>query len=256
VVSSLSPGSTERRRALSEVTRLVILQDPYEGRRRLDVFRNEFSDAPELDPLAVTLASRFQSIGEPKEAEGILAGIEGPRSSLERGYLQLGQGDVETGLASLSEALSGLPAAEVTEVISILDLMGRLDEPVLSEVGRAASLARQGRGSEAAIALAEGAASGWAESPTILAFGARLAYRSGDEAVAVDVWTQLLEVHPNATEAPEGVLAVARFRAQKPEGIAAAMQMLEELILARPSNPLVPSARRELDRLRRQSPER
>jgi hypothetical protein len=251
VVASLSPGSTERRRALAEVTRLVILGNPYEGRRRLAAFRAEFAGAPEVDPLAVTLASRFQSIGEPQEAEGILAGITGPRSSLERGYLQLGQGEIQAGMASLSAAMPGLPAADVTEVIALLDLMGRLQEPILSEVASAASLARQGRGVEAALALGRGAATGWAESPSILAFGARIANSGGSEVVATDLWAQLLDAHPNATEAPEGILAVAKFRARTLNGIAAAMEMLEDLILARPSNPLVPSARRELERLRR-----
>jgi hypothetical protein len=252
VVASLSPGSTERRRALSEVTRLVILQDPVEGKQRLSAFGDEFPEAPEIDPLAVTLASRFQSIGESGEAEAILAGMTGPRSSLERGYLQLGQGEIESGIASLSEAMSGLPGAEVTEIIALLDLLGRLQEPVISEVARAASLARQGRGREAARALGEGAASGWAESPTILALGARIAYRSGAEDLSAALWGQLLEAHPNATEAPEGILAVAKHRARTPDGVSEAMQMLEALILARPGNPLAPSARRELERLRRE----
>jgi tetratricopeptide (TPR) repeat protein len=251
VVSSLSIGSTERRRALAEYTRLVILQDPNRGRTRLASFREEFPGAPELDPLAVTLASRFQSLGEPQKAEGILAGIAGPRSSLERGYLQLGQGDIQTGLASLSEALPGVLAQEVTEVIALLDLLGRLEEPVRSEVARAASLARQGRGVQAARSLSEGAALGWAESPAILAFGARAALSGGDEALAAELWEQLLHAHPKATEAPEGILAVAKYRARTPEGRAEAMKMLEELILERPDNPLVPSARRELERLRR-----
>jgi len=254
VLGALSPGTTERRRALAELTRLVVLRDPEQGEAQLADFRAEFPEAPELDALAVSLASRFQTSGQARRAEAILATIPGPRSLLERGYLQLGQSEVDEGLESLRASLEGLPATEVTRVIGLLDLLERLEEPVRGIVAQSVSLARQGNAATAARALGSGVAQGgWAESPAILALAAHLAEDGEEPEVAAELRAQLIAAHPGATETPEAVLALARWRSRTPEGVPGAVELLQNLILDRPDNPLVPQARRELDRISRMS---
>ena len=49
-------------------------------------------------------------------------------------------------------------------------------------------------------------------------------------------------------------MALARYRADQPEGVEEAVRLLEDLILTDPNSPIVPHARRELQRLRGRIP--
>ena len=76
----------------------------------------------------------------------------------------------------------------------------------------------------------------------------------GDEEAAAVLRQQVVERFASAPEAPEAILALARFRSRESAGVPNAITLLEDLILARPNSAVVPMARRELERLRARSP--
>ncbi len=253
VAAALGPGSNERRRALADVLRLVIRRDPVEGRSRLADFRREFPEAPELDQLAVSTASRFQELGEARQAELLLAGVDGPRSAVERGYLHLAERDLAEGRAALEEALPGLEASEATGVIELLGLLDRLGEDARVRIAWAVAVARQGRTTEALSELRDGMEEVSAsDRPAVLSQAARIAEAGDDPRGAAELRATLVEDYPDALETAEAALYLARYRGASADGIDEAVDLLETLILSKPRSAVVPLARRELERLKRQ----
>ena len=258
LAQGLPVGSVERRRVVADMIRVELntanaatLSD------RLAGFRSEFPAAPELDELASLMASSLRSRGEEGAAVELLAGVEGPRSSLERAYLLLASGDLEAGKGALAEALEGLAPSEATEIIQLVGLLERLGGQGARVVADAAVLAHRGRPEEA-IRSIEGALDGLAaaDQAPLLAQAARLADQAGLTPRGAELRSGLLARYPDAPEVGEATLLLARYRAQEADGIAVAVRLLEELILKRPNAPVVPDARRELERLRRDVPPR
>jgi TolA-binding protein len=62
---------------------------------------------------------------------------------------------------------------------------------------------------------------------------------------------ELLRDHPDAPEAQDAALALARHVARAPERRQEAVGLLEEMVARWPGSALAPDARRELERLRR-----
>lgn len=254
----LPESSPERRRVVADLIRLEASRSDAEDlRRRLVDFRREFPGAPETDGLAAMVAVALQARGRQAEAVEVLEGVEGPRSSLERAYLLLDRGDLPLGRQALLDAVGGLPASAATEVIQLAGLLERLAPPAARTLARAAVAAHRGRGAEAAATLA-GAASDLPEAdrPRVLAHAARLAENAGDAEGAARLRTVLVEEFGDAPEVAEATLALARWHAGRDESGALdeAVRLLEELILARPDSPVVPAARRELQRVRARIP--
>lgn len=248
-------GSEQRRRALAAAARLQVGGGDLAGaRERLAALRDEYPDARELDELAALLSARLLAREQTEDARVVLEGVEGPRSSLERGYLALGRGDVASALEELSGALSGLEPREATEVIQLLALLERLDEASGELVGRVVALKHAGRVDEALKTLDDGFSSVEPENrPGLLALGARLAREGSREARAAAFRERLITGFPEAPETPEAMLRQARWHADAGRGPARARELLERLIVERPESPVVPEARRELERLRRGS---
>ena len=252
VAESFSAGSVDRRRATAQVIRLEgSRSDPNELRSMLRDFRRDFPNAPELDDLAATVAGALQRRGDPEGAAAVLEGIEGPKSSLERGYLLLAAGELEQGRAALLIALTGLPPAEATPVIQFAGLLGRLSPAGAEALAAAGVAAHQGRAREGALELAD-ATDGVDEEErvSLLAAAARIAADGREPRVAAEIRTRLVEGYPEAPEAGEASLALARYHARTPDGLPVAIRLLEELITRRPNAAVVPDARVELQRLR------
>ena len=251
IAVGLSAGSGERRRALAEILRIRISRGEPDARERLDRFRSEFPGASEIDELAVTLAMRLEDEGDGMGARSLLAGVDGPKSLLERGYLYLASGEVVPGRMNLREALPGLSPTGATDVISLLGLLDEKQGATLVVVMRSAVLAHRGR---VAAAVGEvGAAVGGlprADQPAVLAHGARIADGGELVAEAAEFRARIVRDHPDAAETPEATLELARFRGATSDGVEEAVRLLEELILSSPENAVVPMARRELQRLR------
>jgi hypothetical protein len=252
VASSLAPGSVDRRRASAQVIRLQAgSAESGQLVRMLSEFREEFPNAPELDGLAANVAGSLQQGGDPEGAAAVLEGIDGPQSSLERAYIHLAAGDVAEGRAALLLALTGLPPAEATPVIAFAGLLGRVAPEGAETLASAGVAAHRGRPAEAATALTDLAGTlEPSQRAAVLAQAARFA-ADGDEArVAAEIRRRIVDEHPDAPEAGEAALALARFHARTPTGVGEAIRLLEELIVRRPNAAVVPDARRELEKLR------
>jgi len=255
VVASLTPGSVDRRKATALAVRLGIPgADGSRLRTLLQSFRSQFPDAPETDALAASVAAALVARGDTVGAAGVMEGIDGPRTTLERGYLLLEGGDVPTGRAALLMAVDGLPPTEATDLIQFAGLLGRLSADGAALLARAGVMAHTGRGADASALLEVGTDS-LAESdrPPVLAEAARMAAAAGADSVAARLRGRLLSDYPDAPEVVEASLALARYRARTPEGRDDAVRILTGLLTEHPNAAVAPDARRELARLQRGS---
>ena len=250
IADDLPEGNLERRQALAEIIRLGIDRSGVEMRTSLAAFSREFPDAPQLDALAVMLAVRLDSDGDREGAQLLLADVAGPKSALERGYLYLASGEVVTGRVALQEALAGVSPGVATELIALLDLLDRLEGESLTALVRSVVLAHHGNtdGSLSELELAIDAVS-TDERPRLLAMGARIADRGRVPERAADFRGRIIREHAYSAEVPEATLELARFRGATPGGVDEAIRLLEELILSQPNSAIVPTARRELQRI-------
>ena len=251
IADGLPIGSGERRRALAEVLRLEIARGEPDTRARLDRFRVEFPDAGETDELAVTLAMRLEDEGDGMGARSLLAGVDGPRSLLERGFLYMASGEVVPARMNLREAIPGLPPTDATDMIALLGLLDGLQGESLALVMSTSVLAHRGR-LAAAVGEVQGMIDGLprADRPVLLAHGARIADGGDLTTQAAELRALIVRDYPDAAETPEATLELARFRGTTAEGVEEAVQLLEDLILSMPENAVVPMARRELQKLR------
>ncbi|MCH7891576.1 MAG: hypothetical protein IH921_08745 [Gemmatimonadetes bacterium] len=252
IADDLPEGNLDRRQALAEIIRLGIDRSGVEMRTSLAAFSREFPDAPQLDALAVTLAVRLDSDGDREGAQMLLADVAGPRSALERGYPYLASGEVVTGRVALQDALPGVSPGVATELIALLDLLDRLEGESLTALVRSVVLAHHGNtdGSLSELELAIDAVS-TDERPRLLAMGARIADRGRVPERAADFRGRIIREHAYSAEVPEATLELARFRGATPGGVDEAIRLLEELILSQPNSAIVPTARRELQRIQR-----
>lgn len=256
VVESFTPGTVDRRRASAQALRLETGSATADRLRGLlDAFREEFPDAPELDEVAAAVAGALRSRGDADAAVAVLEGIQGPRSALQRGYLLLDAGDVAEGRRALMLALPGLAPGDATGVIQFVSLLGRLSPRSAEVLARAGVRAHEQGGVEAARMVTDGIAElPEKEWPALLAEAARMAEQGGAADEAAELRARLLDDYPDAPEATEGALALARYHAGIPGGLDEAIRLLEDLVTRRPNAAVVPDARRELERLRRQGP--
>ena len=248
----LPERSPERRRALAEVIRLeTVTSSPAALLDRFDAFREEFPGAPEADPLAVALSARFREGGEQESAVHVLEGVEGSLSARERAWLAIDADDHESARADLILAAGGLPAAEATAIVQLVGIIDRVGEEAAGLAG-ALAVARHRDGPAAAFALATESVHALPpeDQPPLLAMAARLADEAGLRSEAARLRETLAATFPDSGEAPEAILQLARHRAATPAGMQAAIDLLQDLILARPNSAVVPVARRELERLR------
>lgn len=256
IASSRPSGSVERRRALAARLELEVeVAELERAVRRLSEFRSEYPEAPELDGLAAELADRVVSRDRSDLAARVLDGVEGPRSALERAYLRLEDGDVESGIRELEASVDGLGPVRATEVLELLTYLESARPRATELAGRAAALHHRGRTDEA-LELVRSNTDGVSldDRPGLLALGARMAEEADDAESAASLRERLVRDFPDAAETPEATVRLARHRAGDPQGDREAARILEELILNRPESAAVPEARRELQKLRERIP--
>lgn len=248
----LPERSPERRRALAEMIRLETATGaPLALLDRFAAFREEFPNAPEADPLAVALSARFRENGDLETAAFVLEGVQGPASAQERAWLALEAGNRESARINLMLAAGGLPATEATAIVQLIGILDRVGEQAAALAGRV-SIARHRDGAGAAFSLVNDAVHALPpdDQPPLLAMAARIADEIDQQGEAARLRESLAATFPESSEAPEAILQLARYRATTPTGVPTAIELLEELILARPNSAVVPVARRELERLR------
>lgn len=252
VVDSYAAGSVDHRRASAQELRLQgAVLSPDQALEALEAFRARFPGAAELDGLAADVAGALLARGDHEGAEALLEGMEGPRSSLQRGYLLLGAERPQEARNAFLLALPGLEPADATGVIQFVTLLGRLSPPAGAALAKAGARAHQGRGREGVALLVEAMEGVEVQDrPALLAEAARMADRAGGVDEGAELRTRLLRDHPESTESAEASLALARYHAGRPDGAPEAIRLLEDLVVRSPGAPMVPDARRELERLR------
>lgn len=248
----LPERSPERRRALAEVIRLRTATAPpatlLEG---FVAFREEFPGAPEADRLAVALSARFREAEDRESAVSVLEGVEGSLSARERAWLAIDAWDPESARANLILAAAGLPPAEATAIVQLVGIIDRVGEEAAKLAGRTA-VSRHREGAATAFDQIGDAVHAVPpqDQPPLLAMAARLADESGQGSEAARLRETLVATFPESSEAPEAILQLARYRGSTLAGVQAAIELLQDLIVARPNSAVVPVARRELERLR------
>ena len=170
---------------------------------------------------------------------------------MQRGYLLLDSGELEEGRRALLLAVSGLEPSVATEVIQFASLLGRLSPDGAGVLSRAGVLAHGGRGAAGAALIAEAVVELPEEDRApLLAEAARMANRGALAEEAAGLYRRILQEHPDAPEAAEAALSLARYRAAQPDGREEAIRILEDLVTRRPDAAVAPDARRELAKLR------
>lgn len=252
VTASHPLGSSDRRAAWTAELALRIEADEVQQvREAFAGYRAQFPDAEELDRLSAALASRLMRNGDVAGAMETLAGIDGPGAALERAFLLLEGGAIAEGAAALQESLPELEPGQATEVLALALTLTRLTPVGALLAARAAVAVRRGDPAEAVRAVQIGAeAVPEADRPAVLAMGARTADAAGLADAATTFRRTIVAEHADAPEFAEAALDLARELAARPGGGAEAARILEELIVAHPGSPVVPGARRELERLR------
>ena len=256
ITATYPQGSADRMPAWTDELRLrVAAGDPEEAAEALAAFREEYPESPDLDELAATLAPRLLSHGMREAALEVLEGINGPGAALERAFLLLEGGAFPGGIAALQAALPELEPARATEMLELSFALSELTVVGGSLVARAAIARHRGHPEQAAQLVREGVDQVPApDRPALLALGARAADQAGLTADAMVFRRRIVAEHQDAREFPEAALRLARAVAADPGGRDEAVGILEALIVARPESPVVPGARRELERIRANSP--
>ncbi len=252
VADALPEGNSERRRALAEGLRMGVMKGTAERLGALKEFTAEFPDALEVDELSVLLAITLDLEGQEAVAKSLLEGVEGPRSDLERGYIHLVNDEIDMAESSLMAALSGLPPHQATEILSLLNIMGRLQGTDLAIVVRAAVLKHRGLLTESLSILELGLRdAGQFGKPTLLSFSAYIAQEAGMNDRAAEFRADIVKDYSESYEFPAAALELARYKGASENGRAEAIVILENLIISRPNSALAPLARRELQLLGR-----
>lgn len=252
VEDAFAAGSPQRRQAAAARIELLAAHDPDHALRLLTTFRAEHPDWPETDRLVAAVAGALLAEEREEEVATVLAGVEGPRSSLLRARLMLLRGDLEGARLALMTAAPSLRGVEATAALSLVGLLGRVSVRAGTVLGEALGLRERGEPGEAVDRVTEAVdVLEPGDIPPLLDFAAGMADQAGLVADARSLRRRLLEEHPRSHEAPGALLALARGLAEEDGSGPEARELLERLIIEHPRSALVPQARRALERLDR-----
>lgn len=249
---SLPRGSTERRRVLGELIEVQAASASAATLRdQLEDFVQDYPLAPELDRLRARAGAGLAARGDTAGARVLLADAPGPRAARERGFLELGMGRVEAGLGELERAVPGVEPLEATRLLETVTLLSRLDGPARTALARAAAAIHRGRPDPALNELAAGLAGFPGEvRPAVMSWAADRAADAGDEPLARSLYAGLVDAYPDDPGFAHAALALARIHLDDGEP-GPARALLERVLLEHPGSPVVPAARRALQRLPR-----
>lgn len=257
LVRALPAGTVERRRAMADLLRVEVGASHVEVgtlETRLQGFRSEFPDAPELDGLTAAVAAGMAARGATDAALALVEPAGGPESRLERAWLLLDQGELESGREALTASLSGLAPSAATEVIQLLAVLDRVGPLAGEAMVESGARRRHGDLPSARAAVEDAVEEAPENDRAALLFQAgRLALEAADTAAARDHFARIEGAHFGSPETPEAMLRHARLLAADPARTDEARSLLERLILERPGAAVVPDARSELNRLGRGS---
>jgi hypothetical protein len=230
------------------VRALAALGRPASAERLVESYERWLSSTTRA-ALARSIAFGWVRVGDMTRARGALS-VAGPDadSSDAAGWLALYSGDLKSARKLLRASGDASP-----ELALALALIARVKDDSAPQLGQAFLVLARGDTVRAAAELAETADHLPAAASLILYTAAQLRAASGDDALAVPLWTRVVEQYASSAEAPAADLEWARAlrrAGDRPGSVA----RLEHLILTYPRSALVPQARRDLELLRNTIP--
>ena len=230
------------------VRALAALGRPASAERLVESYERWLSSTTRA-ALARSIAFGWVRVGDMTRARGALS-VAGPDadSSDAAGWLALYSGDLKSARKLLRASGDASP-----ELALALALIARVKEDSAPQLGQAFLVLARGDTVRAAATLAETADHLPAAASLLLYTAAQLRAASGDDALAVPLWTRVVEQYASSAEAPTADLEWARAlrrAGDRPGSVA----RLEHLILTYPRSALVPQARRDLELLRNTIP--
>lgn len=177
----------------------------------------------------------------PDRIPGLLAGEAGAPAT---------EADRMAALAAIQARASALSQESATRWLQLLALVEKSGSEAGALAARAVLAAEEGEGEDGIRALETGLDEVPTDDrPALLALAAHLA-DPVDAARAAGFRGQLLKLDPDAAEAPEAGLRLARHLAGRGGDPDRAVEVLEALIVANPNHPVAPEARRLLQSVR------
>jgi len=175
------------------------------------------------------------------------------QSSVDAAIQMLAAGQLDEGKAALVDAAGSLPPSEATRVLRMAGALGAVQPPARPLVARSIVLAARDSIHEALAALTDAAPAAeqreTGEGATLLMFAARLAEEAEPVVDALPLYERLVADHRDSTVWPEAVLRLSSLRLASGTDLNQAATDVENLIVDRPTHPLVPGARLLLGRL-------
>lgn len=249
--SEADPNSPGARAAAALRIELTAARDLDAAVTALGRFATDHPDAPELDRLAVTIATKLLDAGRPAPADSALAGVDGPRAAVLRARRALEEGRPREAREEYVSAVARLTGQDATRALQLVTLLGRVSGGAAAPIGEALRRRDAGDG-DGAVAVLEDATAGLppGDAPPLLDLAARVADNARLEADARRLRERIVADHPDAPETPAALLALGRSLAMADSTKGRARAYLERLIIDYPESALVPQARRVLEGVR------
>ncbi|MBL0940604.1 MAG: hypothetical protein IBJ03_17035 [Gemmatimonadaceae bacterium] len=210
-----------------------------EAQAALDRERSRL-DAASVSMLTRPLVNAWLRAGDVEKARRAMADTDLQDDDEIAGSLALYDGDLATARRHLVRA-----ASQRSELVDALGLLARVRLDRSQAVGRAFLTLAKRDSVSAATQFAALADSVGTAAPAVLALSARIGRPDG----ATAVWERIVTTYPKSPEAPEALLAWARWLRARGD-TAGARTRLEQLLVDYTNSALAPQARRELEQLK------
>lgn len=203
----------------------------------------------ERSTLTQEIAWGWVRAGDTRRARAALTASGADADSSEAaGWLALYDGNLRAARRLLRSSTDNTP-----ELAAALAIIARVPDDSAPALGAAFLALARGDTVASARTFAAAAPRYVTATPLLLLTAARLQSARGDEAAAVQLWSQTVAADSTAPEAAEAELHWARALRRRGDA-AGATTHLEHMILNHPESALVPEARRELELARSRAP--
>jgi len=160
-------------------------------------------------------------------------------------------GKIEEGRDQLVVYAGGLPPVEATKILRWVEAISLTEGADQATVARAIVLARRGQPGVALALVTEHLGERTDDAaPLLLSLAVRVADDADRPVEANALRARLVDEFFDHPVTPEALLDLAEYRIMRGEPLDATSEAVEALIIDQPTHPLVPTARRLLDRMR------
>ncbi|HEY9428672.1 MAG TPA: tetratricopeptide repeat protein, partial [Gemmatimonadaceae bacterium] len=244
--ATLDSASAARTVLEAHLRALAALGQPNEGERFLSLY-SQYLAPDARNRYARLVAWGWVRNGRVDRARRLLEDAGGDDDQID-GWLALYQGDLANARELLSPSTDAQP-----ELLTVLSLLGRTKAQRSPEAGRAFLTLARGDTLAAAADFRTAAGALPEAGSLLLSTSARLYAARDSLTQAMTIWQTIVDSIPQAPEAPEAELELARTL-RRTGDTKASVKHLEHLILTYPESAMVPQARREMELARRAVP--